>query len=146
MRPGFAAAAILLAASSPARPRTPVRDPEALLRVESRWVDALERRDASAVAVILADDFLDATYKGELRTKDEALAALRSAARADASQRLSDLRARIYGDAGIVTGINTVTARDGSFSVRVRFTDVFVLHGGRWQAVSAQETLVEGAR
>jgi hypothetical protein len=30
--------------------------------------------------------------------------------------------------------------------VRVRFTDVFVLRGGRWLAVAAQETLVEGAR
>jgi ketosteroid isomerase-like protein len=143
---GLAAAALLLAASPSSRPRTSPRNSEALLRVEQRWVEALSRRDAEAVASILADDFLDSTYKGELRNRDEALAGLRSGARAEASQRLSELRARIYGDTGVVTGINTVSARDGSFSVRVRFTDVFVLHGGRWLAVSAQETLVEGGR
>jgi ketosteroid isomerase-like protein len=145
MRFELAAAAFLFAASPAPRPRTPVRHPDALLRVEQRWVEALARRDDAAVASILADDFLDSTYKGELRNRDEALAGLRSGARADASQQLSELRARVYGDAGVVTGINTVTARDGSFSVRVRFTDVFVLRGDRWLAVSAQETLVEGA-
>ncbi|HET7452983.1 MAG TPA: nuclear transport factor 2 family protein [Thermoanaerobaculia bacterium] len=119
---------------------------DALLRVEERWVDALQRRDAAVVAEILADDFLDSTYKGEIRTKAEALAGLRSPSRAETEQRLSEMRARIWGSAGVVTGINTVTARDGSFSVRVRFTDVFVRRGGAWKAVSAQETLVEGSR
>jgi len=142
----LAAAVLLLAASPSSRPTTSARHPDALLRVEQRWVEALARRDDAVVASILADDFLDSTYKGELRHRDEALAGLRSGARADASQRLSELRARVYGDAGVVTGINTVTARDGSFAVRVRFTDVFVLRGDRWLAVSAQETLVEGSR
>jgi len=138
--------ALLLTAAAPARPRTGGRDAVELIRIEERWIDALERRDAAAVAEILDDGFLDSTYKGELRTKEEALAALRSPARADADQGLSELRARIYGETGIVTGINTVTARDHSFSVRVRFTDVFVRRAGRWKAVAAQETLVEGAR
>ncbi len=146
MRFDLAAAVFLFAASPSPRPRTSLRVPDALLRVEQRWVDALAQRDVEAVASILADDFFDSTYKGELRNRGEALAGLRSGARADASQQLSDLHARIYGDAGVVTGINTVTAKDGSFSVRVRFTDVFVLHGSRWLAVAAQETLVEGER
>ena len=128
-----------------AGPKPASRDGADLLRVEERWVEALERRDAPAVDAILADDFLDATYRGALRTKSEALAALHSPDRADAAQQLSELRARVYGAAGVVTGINTVTARDGSFSVRVRFTDVFVRRDGRWRAVSAQETLVESA-
>ena len=33
---------------------------------------------------------------------------------------------RVYGDTGIVTGQNTIVADDGSFTARVRFTDVFV--------------------
>ena len=56
------------------------------------------------------------------------------------------MRVRVWGAAGVVTGVNTVTARDGSFAVRVRFTDVFVRRGDVWKAVSAQETLIAGGR
>jgi len=35
-----------------------------------------------------------------------------------------------------------LTACAGREVARVRFTDVFVRMGGRWQAVSAQETLL----
>jgi ketosteroid isomerase-like protein len=142
----IAAAVILLVPAASGAATGGSGGAEALIRVEERWIDALQRRDAAVVAEILADDFLDSTYKGELRTKGEALAGLRSPSRADTDQRLSEMRARTWGAAGVVTGINTVTARDGSFSVRVRFTDVFVRRGGVWKAVSAQETLVEGTR
>ena len=140
------AAALLVAALGIGASRPPDRGADALLRVEERWVDALQRRDATVVAAILADDFLDSTYRGELRTKSEALAGIRSPSRADTDQRLSELRVRTWGAVGVVTGINTVSARDGSFSVRVRFTDVFVRRDGGWRAVSAQETLVERGR
>lgn len=141
-----AGAALLLAAVSAGKPAVRRREADALVAIEERWVDALQRRDAPAVAEILADDFLDATYQGELRTKTEALAALRSPSRAETVQRLSGMRVRVWGAAGVVTGINTVTARDGSFAVRVRFTDVFVRRGDVWKAVSAQETLIAGGR
>lgn len=143
-----AAAAVVLLIPALSRAGSPRgrRDSDALVRLEERWVAALVARDAAAVGEILSEDFLDSTYRGELHTKSEALAALRSPARAETTQRLSDLRVRIWGAAGVVTGINTVTARDGSFSVRVRFTDVFVRRGDRWKAVAAHETLVEGGR
>ena len=130
----------------PAAARTASPAREALIRIEERWVDALERRDAAAVGEILSPDFVDTTYRGERRTREEALAGLTSPARAPTTQRLSDLDARVYGDVGIVTGVNTVTGRDPAFTARVRFTDVFVRKGRSWKAVSAQETLIEAGR
>jgi len=142
-----AASALLaaaIAAATGASPRT-TSPREALIRLERRWVEALERRDAQAVGAILADDFVDTTYRGERRTRREALAGLTSPQRARTTQELSDLEARVYGTTGIVTGINTVTGRNPDFSARLRFTDVFVRTGGVWKAVSAQETLVADA-
>ena len=117
-----------------------------LIRVERSWVAALERRDASAVGAILADDFVDISYRGEKRNRRQALEGLSSPSRAETTQQLSDLDVRVYGSVGIVTGVNTVTGRSPDFSVRVKFTDVFVRRGGGWKAVSAQETVEAGAR
>jgi ketosteroid isomerase-like protein len=142
-----AASALLaaaIAAATGASPRT-TSPREALIRLERRWVEALERRDAQAVGAILADDFVDTTYRGERRTRREALAGLTSPQRARTTQELSDLEARVYGTTGIVTGINTVTGRNPDFSARLRFTDVFVKSNGVWKAVAAQETLEAGA-
>jgi ketosteroid isomerase-like protein len=118
---------------------------DALIRVEQSWVEALERRDAAAVGAILADDFVDITYRGERRNRRQALEGLASPSRAETTQRLSDLDVRLYGSVGIVTGVNTVTGRGPDFTVRVRFTDVFVRRSGVWKAVSAHETLEAGA-
>jgi ketosteroid isomerase-like protein len=117
---------------------------EALIRVEQSWVEALERRDAEAVGAILAEDFVDTSYRGERHNRRQALEGLASPSRADTTQRLSDLDVRLYGSVGIVTGVNTVTGRNPDFTVRVRFTDVFVRRNGVWKAVSAQETLEAG--
>jgi heme-degrading monooxygenase HmoA/ketosteroid isomerase-like protein len=110
-----------------------------LLDVERRWADALTAADAGAVAGILAPQFRDTAWDGRVRGRDEAIAAAGSRKAGAVEQNLEDLRARVFGDTGIVTGINVVTAP--SRSARVRFTDVFVRRGGRWMAVSAQETV-----
>jgi ketosteroid isomerase-like protein len=67
--------------------------------------------------------------------------AIAMAAPVKSSQTLSDLKVRVHGDMGVVTGVNTAEAADKSFTVKVRFTDVFVKDKGVWRALSAQETI-----
>ena len=114
-------------------------DAQQLLDLEQRWLTAAMQRDTATLSQILADDFVDVTYKGAL--SDKAAHLKSSLAPNDTQQTLDELKMRIFGDTGIVTGQNTITAKDHSFTARVRFTDVFVQRAGRWQAVSAQETL-----
>jgi ketosteroid isomerase-like protein len=114
-------------------------DARQLLDLEQRWLTAAMQRDTATLGQILADDFVDVTYKGSLSDKAGHLKV--SLAPANTRQTLEDLKVRFYGDTGIVTGQNTIAAKDHSFTARVRFTDVFVKRAGRWQAVSAQETL-----
>ncbi len=117
-------------------------DATQLLSLEQHWLDAAMQRDDAALRAILADDFVDVTYQGQLRDKADHLKS--SLAPAKTRQTLEELKVRLYGDTGIVTGLNTITALDGSFTARIRFTDVFVKRAGRWQAVSAQETPEKG--
>jgi hypothetical protein len=50
------------------------------------------------------------------------------------------LRVRVWSDTAVATGINQVHSRSKGWTVEVPFTDVFAWIGGRWLAVSSQET------
>jgi ketosteroid isomerase-like protein len=131
----FAALTGLLAVSAHAAPS----DTQQLQDLEQRWLTAAMQHDTAALQTILVDDFVDVTYQGGLRDKADHLKS--SLAPGKTKQTLDGLKVRVYGDTGIVTGQNTIVADDGSFTARVRFTDVFVKQQGVWRAVSAQETL-----
>jgi len=113
-----------------------------LIGIEHRWVEALETHDTAALDDLLAEGFVDSTFRGGVRTKREILAGP-AAGGPYRSLRLDDLTVRTYGrSTAIVRGVNVLRGPAGDL-VRVRFTDVFVVQHGRWRAVSAQETLEE---
>lgn len=130
---------LLIAAAllRPAPPR-PVTAEAQLRAVEHAWIAAAVQRDRATLDRLLAADFVDISYRGQRRTKADVLRA--QAAPPGSRQTVSDLQVRVYGDTGIVTGVNTVTITKRA-PVRVRFTDVFVRTKDGWRAVSAQETI-----
>ena len=119
------------------------RSEKALLEMENRWVTALDRRDPKAVDCLLAEDFVDSDATGQLRSRQQVLDAVPN--RKTYAQHLEDLRARVYGDTGIVHGVNRISDKDGKEVARVRFTDVFRYRDGQWHAISGHETMVQTA-
>ncbi|HVC21733.1 MAG TPA: nuclear transport factor 2 family protein [Vicinamibacterales bacterium] len=114
-------------------------DAAAQLRsLEQAWLRAARDRDTATLDRLLAKDFVHIAYTGRVLSKRDALQA--PVAPSGVRQTLSQLRVRTYGHTGIVTGLNTATTPSGAVAVRLRFTDVFVRSGRRWQVVSAQET------
>jgi len=135
---------LVLAAFSDADSMT--SEESSVREAEARWVAALETRDAAALGALLDEDFVDITWKGEVRDRRAAVAALAAPERPSMTQRLQEIRVRFAAPGvAVVTGVNVVTSKAPDFTARVRFTDVFVRRGGAWKALSAQETL-EGAR
>jgi len=131
-----ALALALLAAACAPREREPAAS---LVEVEHRWVEALQTHDTAALDELLADGFVDSTFRGGLRTKREILTGP-PAGGPYRSVRLDELAVRRYGTTAVVTGVNVLRGPGGDLA-RVRFTDVFVATHGRWRAVAAQETL-----
>ncbi len=128
-------------AFAPSRPAAESEE-KAVRDAEARWVEALDRRDGRALQALLDDDFLDVTWKGEVRDRQAAVAALTAQGRPAMTQALQDLRVRFaVPDVAIVTGVNAVSSKSPEFAARIRFTDVFVKRSGEWKALSAQETL-----
>ena len=116
------------------------RDERTVLRIEHDWLRTLVERDRATLDRILADDFIDSSWKGELRNKRHVLADLSKPL--PYSQHLQDVQIKLYGDAAVARGLNMISDQNGRIVMRIRFTDVLLYRHGHWQAVAAQETPV----
>jgi ketosteroid isomerase-like protein len=146
---GRLAGLMLLAviAGSPAsiRTQTPADDDvTVLIAIERSWVKAVMSHDAAPLEGWLADDFVQTSETGEVRTRAETIAHVRDSPAVFTSGGLDDIRVRLYGDAAVVTGRFVAEGHSGGdpFSVRVRWTDTFVRRGGRWLCVASQSTTI----
>ena len=113
---------------------------QALIDLEHDWAKALEKKDAATVACILAAEFVDTTPEGEVRNREQTLAAITR--RHETTNNLQDLSVTMLGDVAVVHGSNLVRDSAGLGIAMVRFTDVFAYRAGRWKAVSGHESLV----
>ncbi len=158
--PAFVLAACLsavLAASAPlpAQPPTAPTNPSALpampaisvanhiLGLEERRFAAMMSRDVQALRRMLADDLTYTHSSGQLETKEQLIESIASGA----FQYLAilpegALDVRVYGDAAVVTGKGTFRVRAGGEerSLKLRFTDVYIVRGDVWQMVAWQST------
>jgi ketosteroid isomerase-like protein len=112
----------------------------AVLAAEDHWVKLIEARDAAGLACLLAPEFTDTNWAGRSIPRAQVLAALPH--RPNMALALSDMAVLQYGDVAIVHGLNQQKDAAGKTVGAVRFTDVFLYRERRWQAVSAQETVV----
>jgi ketosteroid isomerase-like protein len=122
-------------------PATPA--PEDTIRsLESQRAEALLKADVQTLSNLVADDFVEISRLGQLRTKADNVRHIASGDLKLSAVRYEDLRVRVYGDVAVLIGIadNAGTARGIPFSGKVRYTRVFVRRDGRWQAVLMQQT------
>ena len=140
-----AAACMMLAAlpvfSSAEAPSQTLRsaDQLAVEKLERRWIADIGAGNRGDLAVILADDYRDIDWRGQIRDKQTLLAAIHESA--DKTQHIASLQVRVWGDTAVATGINQVHSASKGWTVEIPFTDVFARIDGRWRAVASQETL-----
>ena len=125
-------------------PKNQPQTEAALIELERNWASALSRKDAAAVACMVADEFEDADVDGSLHSRSQMLEHIPQ--RKAGTNQLSEMRAHVEGNSGFVRGLNTVIDASGKVVARVRFTDVFTYRDSRWQALAGHETLLREAR
>ena len=138
----FVVVSLALTVSAPAAdcPKNQSKTEAALIELEQNWAAALSRKDADAVACMVADEFEDADVDGSLHTRSQMLEHIPQ--RKPGTNRLSEMRAHVQGNSAFTRGLNTVVDASGKVVARVRFTDVFIYRDGRWQALAGHETLL----
>ncbi len=104
----------------------------------------LLRADPTALSRQVANDFVEVSRLGQLRTKQDNLRELATGVLKLSTVKYDSLTVQIYGDVAVVRGIadNTGTYRGMPFSGRLRFTRVLIRRDGRWQAVAMQHTMM----
>ena len=109
---------------------------------ETRRFEAVVRGDVAALDDILSDDLTYTHATGVHETKAEFIAKLKSGQLKYESLTPEDLRVRVYGATGVVTGVARVRVqvKGELLSFQLRFTDVYVKKGDRWQMVAWHAT------
>jgi len=115
---------------------------ESLRKVENEFAAAYGRNDAETLDRLWAADYTFVNPAGQVLTKTQRLAMLRSGELKIEAYTRDDESIRIYGDTAVVTYRSTVKAqRNGiDISSQRRVITVLVKNGGRWQAVAQQST------
>ena len=121
-------------------------DEKLLLQMEQDWNKALQVRDVKWFEQNLAGDMTDiVSSNGALYTKEQNIEALKNDKTTYVSLELSGLNVRVEGNAGVVTGVNVIKARDADgkpAEMRFAFTDVYIKREGRWQVWASQHTRI----
>jgi ketosteroid isomerase-like protein len=132
--------ALALSAFAADCPKNQPKTEAALIELEQNWAAALSRKDAAAVACMVADEFEDADVDGSLHTRSQMLEHIPN--RKPGVNHLSEMRAHVEGNSGYTRGLATLVDASGKVVARVRFTDVFTYRDGRWQALAGHESLL----
>ena len=133
--------AVAVQAQTPAQTKSGSVEQE-LIRLENEWADAWVKRDVAFFNQIIADNYTWTSPWGEVWTKAQDLALLKSGQDVIKSWLLADMKVRVYGDAAVVTGRNTVkeTYKGEDVSGQNRWTHTWVKRAGRWQCVAAHSS------
>lgn len=111
-----------------------------VLQIARDIMAAIKNKDAATLAPMLADDFIYRTHFGAEADKTEFLTSIASMPQEILSIRGDELKANVYGETAVLTGVQHAEARplegEAEESV-VAFTDVFVNRAGRWLLVLA---------
>jgi ketosteroid isomerase-like protein len=107
---------------------------------------ALMKADTAAIARMTADEFIEVSRLGQLRSKSDNLRDLSSGALKLATVKYDSTTVQVYGNVAILRAIadNTGSFRGFPFAGKIWITRVFVRRDGRWQAVAMQHTMIPG--
>jgi ketosteroid isomerase-like protein len=122
------------------------RDPAAreLEEVEQRLAATWQKGDCAAWGAMLAPDWSVIHITGDVMRKAQAVEMCKAPRDGTERMKIDDVVVRVFGDAAVVTGRTVASSGGGAKpeTVTLRFTDVFIRRGGRWEVVASHATQV----
>lgn len=115
-----------------------------VLAMENAWNLAEEHKDFKALAMLLDNSLVYVDYDGSMMSKVDFLALVKSPAYHPEQEANESMRAQLYGDTAVVTGIYRIkgTEKGKPYDRRGRFTDTWISRDGAWVCVASQYTLI----
>ena len=137
----FVMATSLTAISAGAQTKKPVSKQGLLSAVRiNGYFDALKANEFDKVKAYFTDDYTFTAQDGKMANRDERLRVLREQGSNLVS--VSDITTRMYGNAGVVTGMVTTKTAAGA-TEQSRFLQVWVWQKSDWLIAAAQATRIQ---
>jgi len=135
--------AATLAATAPAMGQTSNAEKE-LTTLAKEADAAFAKNDMVFFDRVNADDWTLITPEGETKSKAQVLKEAKEGVFKVESVETLEMKVRVYGDAGVVTGRGRLKAtyKGKPISSTDRWTDLYIKQDGKWQCVASQVTRV----
>lgn len=117
-----------------------------LVNLENETVRALQLGNATFFRRVYSDEFVGTGLFGQVMDKSALLAGIETSQVKYSSFLTSDIKVRIFENAGVVTCLWTAKGTVGgrSFSRQSRVTHVYLYGSRGWKVIASQETLLPG--
>lgn len=139
MKPFAFAVACLVATAAVAAPSS---EEQTLIDLENTISAAYLKGDAKTIEAHVDPSWTLTNSHAMVSGREDDLKEVRAGDPKYTDFRTHDMKARVYGDSGIVIGIVSLkgTSQGKPFDADMRFTDTFVRVNGAWKMVAAQVT------
>jgi hypothetical protein len=116
-----------------------------LVGLERMWNQAQVSRDATAIAGMIGDKFINTEYDGEVSDRGKFLADFADPKFRPAVMSIDDVKVEMYSTTAIVTGSYHTKGTYGgkAYEHFGRFTDTWVSQDGKWLCVASHTSLVK---
>ena len=124
-----------------------MQDEAELIELQQRLANAWLAGDRAMIERLIAPEWSSTGPDGSTSDRATVLAQVfESGVHNIRGLTIDDVKARVFGDAAVVTGrTHGIGEFEGSgYDVVIRFTDTFVRREGRWQAVASHASLAQG--
>jgi ketosteroid isomerase-like protein len=116
-----------------------------LITLEHMWNEAQINRDASALASMIGDKFVNTEWDGEVSERGKFLADIADPQFKPSMLNIQDVKVIQYKDTAVVAGIYHTrgTYQGKPYDHVGRFTDTWVFQDARWQCVASHTSLLQ---
>lgn len=136
---------LVFAVGLPGQQKAPSAE-QVLLQLEKQWADANVKADVAFLDKILADDWTWTDADGVVWTKAQSLMVMKSGEDVISLFVVEDMKARVYGDAAVVTGRSTSKEifKGKDISGTYAWTDTWIKRAGQWRCVATHASKIPG--
>ena len=116
-----------------------------LVALERMWNQAQLSRDATAIASMIGDKFINTEFDGEVSDRGKFLADFADPKFRPTLMNIQDVKVEPYSTTAIVTGSYHTKGTYGTkpYEHFGRFTDTWVFQDGKWLCVASHSSLVK---
>jgi hypothetical protein len=113
-----------------------------VIDLDRQRMTAMAQKDIAKLNELIADDLVYTHSSARLDTKQSLIGAMEAGKTVYTAVVPSDVKAQDLGDAVVLTGSARISVNSGGNTMNfgVRFTDVWVNKGGKWQMAAWQST------